>query len=67
MIVREKTLSGGCRASSGLPPLSQSLAAETVVKEALTRTFPTGAEMAQVCEGAKRYTVVFRPLIPGER
>ena len=67
MVVREKSLAGGCRTAAGLPPLSQSLSAETVVKEVLTRTFPTGAEMAQVCEGARRYIVVFRPLIPGER
>ena len=67
MIVREKTLVGGCRTARGLPSLSQSVSNEVVVPELLTRGFPTGADMAQVCEGAKRYTVVFRPLIPGGR
>jgi hypothetical protein len=67
MIVREKTLAGGCRTAPGLPLLSQSLSNEVVVPELLIRSFPTGADMTQVCEGAKRYTVVFRPLIPGGR
>ena len=67
MIAREKTLPGGCRTAADLPPLARSLEGETVVPEALTRTFPTGPDMAQVCEGSRRYTVVFRPLIPGER
>ena len=67
MIVRERTLTGGCRIAKGLPSLAQAASAETIVPEALTRTFPTGPDMAQVCEGPKRYTVVFRPLIPGGR
>lgn len=67
MIVREKTLAGGCRAAKGLPPLSESLSGDLAVSETLTRGFPTGPEMSQVCEGSKRYTVVFRPLIPGAR
>lgn len=67
MIVKEKTLTGGCRSSHGLPPPSESLSAETVVPESTTRGFPTGADMAQVCDGTRRYTVVFRPLLPGER
>ncbi len=67
MIVRERTLPGGCRIARGLPPLSQSTSSETVVSEMLTRGFPTGADMSQVCEGSKRFTVVFRPLILGER
>ena len=41
--------------------------AEIVVPEALTHGFPTGPDMAQVCEGPKRYTVVFQALIPGGR
>ena len=67
MIVKEKTLIGGCRSGSGLPPLAQALSSEVVVPEVITHGFPTGADMAQVCEGPKRYTVVFRPLLPGER
>ncbi|MBK5255812.1 MAG: hypothetical protein JJE39_07255 [Vicinamibacteria bacterium] len=68
MIVREKTLSGGCRPPGALlPPLAQSIANEVVVSEKVTRGLPTGAEMAQICDGEKRYAVVFRPLIPGER
>jgi hypothetical protein len=68
MIVRERTLTGGCRAAPrGFPALSQSTSVERVVPEILTRGFPTGADMAQVCEGSKRYTVVFRPLVPGDR
>jgi hypothetical protein len=67
MIVREKTLPGGCRTAKGLPALAQATGAETTVPEALTRSFPTGPDLAQVCEGPKRYTVVFRPLIPGGR
>ena len=67
MIVKEKTLIGGCRSSSGLPALAQALSAEVVVPELTTHGFPTGADMTQVCEGPKRYTVVFRPLLPGER
>lgn len=67
MIVREKTLTGGCRIASGLPPLSQPVSNNLVVSETMTRGFPTGPDMSQVCEGSKRYTVVFRPLIPGER
>ena len=67
MFVREKALPGGCRTAKGFPPLSQAAGAETVVSEVLTHGFPTGPDMAQVCEGPKRYTVVFRPLIPGGR
>ncbi len=67
MIVKEKSLLGGCRAAPGLPSLARSLESEWVVPETLTRGFPTGAEMSQVCEGSKRYTVVFRPVIPGAR
>ena len=67
MVVREKALSGGCRAAKGLPSLAQAVGGETTVSETLTRGFPTGPDMAQVCEGPKRYTVVFRPVIPGGR
>jgi hypothetical protein len=67
MIVRERTLSGGCRTAPGLPSLAQALDHETIVPETITRSFPTGSDMAQVCDGLKRYTVVFRPLIPGGR
>lgn len=67
MIAREKTLPGGCRDRGSLPPLATLPADELVVGERLTHGFPTGPEMAQVCEGSKRYTVVFRPLVPGER
>jgi hypothetical protein len=67
MIVRERTLPGGCRTAKGLPSLAQAASGETTVPEALTRSFPTGPDMAQVCEGPKRYTVVFRPIIPGGR
>ena len=67
MTVREATLPGGCRTAKGLPPLAQAVSGETTVPETLTRSFPTGPDMAQVCEGPKRYTVVFRPLIPGGR
>jgi hypothetical protein len=68
MFVREKTLPGGCRSARGLPSLSQAMSSsETRVSEALTRGFPTGSEMSQVCDGSKRFTVVFRPFIPGER
>ena len=64
MVVREKTLNGGCRTAPELPSLAQSLAGEVVVSERLTHGFPTGPDMAQVCEGSRRFTVVFRPLIP---
>lgn len=67
MIAREKTLPGGCRDRGALPPLATLPADELVVGERLTHGFPTGPEMAQVCEGSKRFTVVFRPLVPGER
>jgi len=67
MTVREATLPGGCRLAKGLPALAQATGGETRVPEALTRSFPTGPDMAQVCEGPRRYTVVFRPLIPGGR
>lgn len=67
MIVREKTLAGGCRIASGLPPLSESGSADVRVPETVTRGFPTGPDMSQVCDGEKRYTVVFRPVIPGAR
>lgn len=67
MVVKERALPGGCRTATGLPPLAQTLANSVVVAERLTRGFPTGAETSQVCEGPKRYTVVFRPVIPGER
>jgi len=67
MFVREWSLPGGCRAAKGLPSLAQAASTETVVSETLTHGFPTGPDMAQVCEGSKRYTVVFRPLIPGGR
>jgi len=68
MIVREKTLSGGCRVvPPNFPSLAPSVGNEVVVPETLTRAFPTGASMSQLCEGPKRYVVIFRPLIPGER
>jgi hypothetical protein len=67
MIVREKILPGGCRTAPGLPSLAQTVSGDARVPEALTRGFPTGPDMSQVCEGSKRYTVVFRPFIPGER
>lgn len=67
MVVREKTLPGGCRVAKGLPSLAQAVSGETTVSETLTRSFPTGPDMTQVCEGPKRYTMVFRPLIPGGR
>jgi hypothetical protein len=67
MVVREKTLPGGCRSAKGLPALGPALSTETVVSETVTRGFPTGPDLAQVCDGLRRYTVIFRPLIPGER
>jgi hypothetical protein len=67
MVVREKVVSGGCRSSKGLPALVPALSTETVVSETVTRGFPTGPDLAQVCDGLRRYAVVFRPLIPGER
>jgi len=68
MIVREKTMPGGCRPARGLPALSQVMSSgETRVSETLTRSFPTGPDMSHVCEASKRFTVVFRPFIPGER
>lgn len=67
LIVKEKTLQGGCRPAPGLAPLASKVGNEQVVAGTLARGFPTGPDMAQVCEGPKRYTVVFRPLIPGER
>jgi hypothetical protein len=67
LVVREKRLEGGCRTAAGLPPLAEAALHERAVSEELTRDFPTGPDMAQVCEGSKRYAVVFRPLIPGGR
>ena len=68
MIVREKTLPGGCRPVRGLPSLSQVMSSgETRVSESLTRGYPTGPDMTQVCDASRRFTVVFRPFIPGER
>ena len=67
MIVRLKTLPGGCRTAKGLPSLSQSVSGDVPVPETVTRGFPTGPDMSQVCDGEKRYTVVFRPVIPGAR
>lgn len=67
MIVKERALPGGCRAASGLPPLAQTVANSVVVPEKLTHGFPTGSDLSQVCEGPKRFTVSFRPVIPGER
>lgn len=67
LIVKERALPGGCRLAPGLPPLAQTVANSVVVPEKLTHGFPTGSEMSQVCEGPKRFTVVFRPVIPGER
>lgn len=67
LIVKERVLPGGCRLAPALSPLASRVANDSAVGEALTRGFPTGSEMSQVCDGLKRYTVVFRPLIPGER
>lgn len=67
LIVKEKALPGGCRPAPALAPLASKVGNDQVVLETLSRGFPTGPDMAQVCEGLKRYTVVFRPLIPGER
>jgi hypothetical protein len=67
LIVKEKTLPGGCRLAPGLTPLAPRVGRDQAVASSFARGFPTGSDMAQVCEGPKRYTVVFRPLIPGER
>ncbi len=67
LIVKERALPGGCRSAPALTPLASRVANDSAVGEALTRGFPTGSEMSQVCDGLKRYTVIFRPLIPGER
>lgn len=67
LIVRGGTLPGGCRSSAGLPRLSTAMTSEIVVSERVTRGFPTGAEVTHVCDGDKRFRVVFRPIIPGER
>ena len=67
LIVKERVLRGGCRLAPALGPLASRVANDSAVGEALTHGFPTGSEMSQVCDGLKRYTVVFRPLIPGER
>ncbi len=67
LIVKERALPGGCRAAPALTPLASLVANDSTVGEALTRGFPTGSEMSQVCDALKRYTVVFRPLVPGER
>jgi len=67
MRVKEQTLPGGCRPVGSLPPLQNAIASEVVVSEKAVRGFPTGAEMSQICDGARRFRVVFRPIIPGER
>lgn len=67
LIVKERALPGGCRPAPALTPLESKVANDSAVVKALTRGFPTGSEMSSVCDGLRRYTVVFRPLIPGER
>lgn len=67
MTVKERTLAGGCRTVRGWPALAQSMSGEVVMPENLVRGFPFGADVSQICESSKRYTVVLRPLVPGER
>ena len=65
MLVRERTLVGGCRTARGLPALAPGV--ETVVPASVTHGFPTGADYTQICDAGKRFAVIFRPLVPGER
>ncbi|MEO8358894.1 MAG: hypothetical protein ABI672_02595 [Vicinamibacteria bacterium] len=67
MTVKERTLPGGCRAVRGWPSLAASTSGEVVMPENLVRGFPFGADLSQICESSRRYTVVLRPLAPGER
>lgn len=63
----EETLAGGCRTLRGLPPIAALLAPEgVVVPAAIAASWPRGVDVAQVCDGPRRYSIVFQPLVPGE-
>lgn len=65
---REGSLAGGCRPwGSRLPPLAELAGPPRVVAADLVWSWPTGAIPASICEGARRYVVTFRPMLPGER
>lgn len=65
--VREATLSGGCRPWTFSVPLADALAGPNAVPAREVEGWPTGALPASVCEGARRYVVTLRPLLPGEQ
>jgi hypothetical protein len=63
----EETLAGGCRSLRGLPPVAALLAPGGVVVSAATAaSWPRGVDVAQVCDGPRRYSIVLQPLLPGE-
>jgi hypothetical protein len=65
--VREATLTGGCRPWTFSVPLADALAGPNSVPARDAEGWPTGALPASVCEGARRYVVTLRPLLPGEQ
>jgi hypothetical protein len=68
MSAKEGALAGGCRPWTLPEPLAESVFAPRIVPAKGHGDWPTGAVPAAVClENDKRYTVTFRPLLPGER
>ena len=67
MSAQEGSLAGGCRPWMLPEKLAESVFAPRLVPAKGHGDWPTGAVPASVCVEDKRYTVTFRPLLPGER
>ncbi|HSD29164.1 MAG TPA: hypothetical protein VLL75_17820 [Vicinamibacteria bacterium] len=67
MTVREARLVGGCRPWGFTFPITEALAGLRTVTAEEANGWPTGARPASVCVDSRRYAVLLRPLLPGER
>jgi hypothetical protein len=66
LLVRQATLTGGCRPWTFPVPLLDALPAPRVVPASAAAGWPTGLQPASVCVGDKNYSVALRPLLPWE-
>jgi hypothetical protein len=65
--VAEASLDAGCRPWGFRLSLAEALAGIHTIPAADAADWPKGANPASVCAGDRRYRVVLRPLLPGER
>jgi hypothetical protein len=64
--VLDQPLEGGCRDWQWPVRLSELRKAPATVPASAAAGWPTGGYPASVCEGDRTYTVLLRPLLPGE-